>query len=103
MYRNLLSAEESREVHDVSPAVLDDEEAVQEPERRRRHCESEQIHRGDFVLVVVQESDPAFHLIGFGRPARQVTRHRHFREKESRLRELRVGYAAHPIRLAPSS
>jgi hypothetical protein len=59
------------EVHDVSTAVIDDEEAVQEPERRRRPCE--QIHRGDFVLVVAQESDPAFHLIGFGRPARQVT------------------------------
>ena len=37
----------------MATAVRDDEEAVQEPERRRRH--GEQIHRGDFVLVVTQE------------------------------------------------
>ena len=41
-------------------------------------------------FVVPQESDPALHLIGLGRAARHVSRHRHLRDKESELRELRV-------------
>ena len=65
-------------MNNVSTAVLDDEEAVEELERRRRHCE--QIDRGDVVLVVPQERNPALHLIGLSWTARQVTRHRHFRD-----------------------
>ena len=46
--RDRLSGQRSRyllEVQDMATAVLDDEEAVQQPERRRR--DREQIHRGE--------------------------------------------------------
>ena len=45
------------EVNDMATAVLDDEEAVQQPKRRGRH--REQIHRGDVVLVVAQRTRPS--------------------------------------------
>jgi len=45
------------EANDVPTAVLDDEEAVQQSKRRGRH--GEQVHRGDFALVVPQERNPS--------------------------------------------
>ena len=50
------------EVNDVPTAVLDDEEAVQQPERRGGH--GEQIHGGDIVFMVAQESHPSLQLVG---------------------------------------
>ena len=74
------------EVNDVSTAVLDDEETVQEPERRGRY--GEQIHRSDVVLVVAQERHPSLDLVRLGRSPRQIPRHRHLRHDEPELGEL---------------
>ena len=56
------------EVNDVPTAVLDDEEAVQQPERSGGH--GEQIHGGDIVFMVAQESHPSLQLVGLRRMPR---------------------------------
>ena len=48
------------EVNAMPTTVLDNEEAVQQSERRGWH--GEQNHRGDIVLVVAQERYPSLHL-----------------------------------------
>ena len=74
------------EVNDVPTTVLDDEEAVQQPERRGGH--GEQIHGGDIVFMVAQESHPSFQLVGLRGTPRQVSRHRALGDDETELGEL---------------
>ena len=74
------------EVNDVPTAVLDDEEAVQQPERSGGH--GEQIHGGDIVFMVAQESHPSFQLVGLRGTPRQVSRHRDLGDDETELGEL---------------
>ena len=74
------------EVNDVPTTVLDDEEAVQQPERRGGH--GEQIHGGDIVFMVAQESHPSFQLVGLRGTPRQVSRHRDLGDDETELGEL---------------
>ena len=76
------------EVNNVPTAVLDDEEAVQQPKRRGRH--GEQIHRSNVVLVVAQERYPSLHLVGLGWAPRHIPRHSDLGDDEPELRELRV-------------
>ena len=77
------------EVHDVATTRLDDEEAVQQPERRGRH--GKQIHGHDVVFMVAQESHPSLQLVGLGRPPRQVARHRVIVSDLERARPIWVG------------
>jgi len=63
--------ERGAKVHDVSTTVLDDEQALDEPERRGRY--GEQIHRGDVVLVISQEGDPSLDLVGLSGMLGQVS------------------------------
>ena len=76
------------EVQDMAAAVLNDEEAVQQPKRRGRH--GEQIHRCDLLLVVPQERNPTLDLIGLRWEPRHVSRHRLLRDDEAELHELGV-------------
>ena len=72
--------------NDVPATVLNDEEAVQQPERRGGH--GEQIHGGDIVFMVAQESHPSFQLVGLRGTPRQVSRHRDLGDDETELGEL---------------
>ena len=74
------------EVNDVPTAVLDDEEAVQQLERSGGH--GEQIHGGDIVFMVAQESHPSLQLVGLRGMPRQVSRHRNLGDDETELGEL---------------
>lgn len=51
------------EMNDTSSTMLDDEQHVEHPQGNRRH--GKEIHCGDDILVVVQESEPTLHLGGF--------------------------------------
>ena len=56
------------------------------PERRGGH--GEQIHGGDIVFMVAQESHPSFQLVGLRGTPRQVSRHRALGDDETELGEL---------------
>ena len=88
------------EVNDVPATVLDDEEAVQQPERSGGH--GEQIHGGDIVFMVAQESHPSFQLVGLRGTPRQVSRHRDLGDDETELGELSMDAWRPPAVLAPS-
>ncbi len=71
--------------HHAAP-VPDDEPAVQDTELRRWH--REEIHGGDAVRVVAQESEPPITLVGPGGTLWHVTRDRGLRDRESKLKKL---------------
>ena len=48
----------------------------------------EQIHGGDIVFMVAQESHPSFQLVGLRGTPRQVSRHRALGDDETELGEL---------------
>ena len=50
------------EMKDASSAVLDDEQHVEHPQGNRRH--GKEIHCGEDILVIVQESEPTLQLFG---------------------------------------
>ena len=52
-----VSVERDVEVHYTTPAVLDDEQDVEQPESSRGH--GEEVHRRNPVVVAPQEGDPA--------------------------------------------
>jgi len=74
------------EVEDLSTAVLDHEEAVQQFERDSRHCE--EVERDDQLTVILQEGKPPFCRVKTTPNAPQVASHGSLGDNEAELQSL---------------
>jgi hypothetical protein len=76
------------EVQNPTPTLLDDEEAVEQPERQGWH--GEEVEGNDHLAVILEESQPAPARITAESHTSQVARHGSFGNLEAELSKLKI-------------
>jgi len=84
-------------VKNTTPVVRDNEEAIEHAEGQRRH--GEEVHRGDSLTVITQESSPSLCRLGISRRFSHPTQYRSLRDIESEYLQLAVNARPSPHRV----
>jgi len=80
-----------------APAMLDDEEAVQELERQRRH--SKEVEGNDHFTMVSEEGEPVFGSIAASPQALQISGDSAFGDLEAELQKFSMDLRCSPVRI----
>jgi hypothetical protein len=76
------------EVQNLPATVLDNEEAIEELESRRRH--GEEVERSDYLAVIRQECQPLLARVSTSSNASEIPADACFRDDEAELLEFTV-------------
>ena len=85
------------EVQKLPSIVLDNEEAIEELESRRRH--GEKVERSDYLAVIRQECQPLLTRIPTSSNASGIATDARFRDDEAKLLEFTVDLRRAPSRI----
>src|SRR5215471_9095141 len=85
------------EVQNLAAPVLDDEKAVEQLERHRRH--GEEIKRDDHLAVILEKGTPAVTCVGTAPRASQVPSHRSFRDDQAEFLQFAMDLGGSPVRV----
>jgi hypothetical protein len=85
------------EVKNLPATVLDNEEAIEELESRRRH--GEKVERSDYLTVIRQECQPLLARIPTSSNASEITADARFRDDEAELLEFTVDLGRAPSQI----
>jgi hypothetical protein len=85
------------EVQNLPSIVLDNEEAIEELESRRRH--GEEVERSDYLAVIRQECQPLLARVSTSSNASEIPADACFRDDEAELLEFTVDLGRAPSRI----
>jgi hypothetical protein len=85
------------EVQNLPSIVLDNEEAIEELESRRRH--GEEVERSDYLAVIRQECQPLLARVSTSSNASEIPADACFRDDEAELLEFTVDLGRAPGRI----
>jgi hypothetical protein len=85
------------EVQDLTPAVADDEKAVQNTKRER--WDGEKVHRRNSLAMVPEERQPSLHRMWISRSSPDPSRNTPFRDIETQFEQFAVNARCSPCRI----